>query len=310
MTGGLYPAVPDEGPIVAGGAPIFLNPTPVLNPNQNPANAILTPNLNLSPTQFSDLQGIADVRNPQGNLIVPTTDGFMAIGNNYQLGFDPSTLQGIIKPALSPDSISGPDPYSNNYVSFTGADVRLMLELAEPSSDGRRYAKQLIESTTISVSIHREVSQVRASGYINPKGFALGKRTIAGTLVMTQFTVDTLYSFLQPSNVTDGSKDTFFTKIDQLPPFNITMIFSNEYGYVSQRRLLGVKFVTDGTIYSIQDMMTEQALSWMALDFTPLLPFSMDNLYSASNALDQTTKHELSPTDLMQQSSQMGGLDI
>lgn len=304
MTGGLYPVGPDNGPIVAGGAPVILNPTPVFNPSQLVPNPSLPPNLNLSANQTTDLQSISTLRNPQGNLIVPSTDGFTAIGNGYQLGFDPDTLQGRITPALNSDSNSGnQDPFSNTYAGYTGADVRLMIELADPSSDGRRYAKQLIESTTISVSIHREVAPVRAGGYINPKGFALGKRTIAGTLILTQFTVDTLYSFLQSTNVTDGSKDTTFTKIDQLPPFNITMLFTNEYGYASQRRLLGVKFVTDGTVYSIQDMLSEQTLSWMALDFTPLMPYSMDNLYTPTNSQDQTTKHETSPSDLMAQSS-------
>ena len=70
----------------------------------------------------------------------------------------------------------------------------------------------------------------------------------------------------------DFSKDTPYFKIDQLPPFNVTILFSDEYGHASYRRLLGLEFITDGTVYSIQDMLTEQTFSYMASEFTPLLP--------------------------------------
>ena len=179
-----------------------------------------------------------------------------------------------------------------------------MIESADVGSDGRRHYKQLLEATTITVSVHREVAPVRAGGYINPKGFALGTRTIAGSLILTQFTADVMFNFLQSLNLTDGSKDTVFTKTDQLPPFNITMIFTNELGYASQRKLLGVKFVTDGVTYSIQDMLVEQMLSWMALDFTPLMPLTVDNLYTPTNAYDQTTRRERVPADAMRQQNQ------
>lgn len=307
VTSGLFPSDSTFGSVVSQGAVSGLNQTPVLNPNEDPSNATLSSALQLTPSQIQDIQSISALKNPQGNVIVPTIGGYAAIGNGYQLGLDPTTLQGRITPALNPDIVSNGNLFEN-YRSYTGSDVRLMLSLENPPS-GRPSYKQLLESTTITISVHREVAPVRAGGYINPKGFALGKRTIAGTLILTQFTVDVLYSFLQSDNITDGSKDTTFTKVDQLPPFNITMLFTNEYGYASQRSLLGVKFVTDGTVYSIQDMMTEQTLSYMALDFTPLLPINLSNLFTPVNSQDPTTKHETSPTDLIRQNSQSGNLN-
>lgn len=297
ITGGLtIGSPPNFLPLIAGGNNSSINPTPVLNPSEDPNNANLF-NLGLSPQQLADYRSIASLKDPSGQLIVPSSTGFISMGNNYNMSFDPNTLQGRITPALDPGNT---DPTQQVY---TGANVRLMIESAQDAPDGRRYAKQLLESTTISVSIHREVAPVRAGGYINPKGFALGKRTIAGTLIVTQFTVDVLLEFLQSVMQIDGSKDTLYTKVDQLPPFNITMMFTNEQGYASKRTLLGVKFVTDGVVYSIQDMMVEQTLSWMALDFTPLIPITSDNLFQPSNQYDQTTRREKSPTDLMQQVS-------
>lgn len=285
VTGGLFPVDSTFGPTVTQGGADNLNQTPVLNPIEDPKQAILSTNQGLTQDQINNLR----------------SGGTASLGAGYQIGFDPNTLQGRITPALNPNPLlGGTNLLGNHYTSYTGADVRLMISLVDPPPNSRPYIKQLIEATTITVSVHREVAPVRAGGYINPKGFALGKRTIAGTLILTQFTVDALYNFLQSANITDGSKDTTFTKVDQLPPFNITMLFTNEYGFASQRDLLGVKFVTDGTVYSIQDMMTEQTLSYMAMDYTPLLPVTLDNLFTHPSPQDRTIKHETSPFNLMQ----------
>jgi len=82
----------------------------------------------------------------------------------------------------------------------------------------------------------------------------------------------------------DLSKDTFYIKVDQLPPFNMTMLFTDEYGNASYRRVLGVDFVTDGVVYSTNDMLAEQTVSYMASDFTPLLNFEASALFNPTNA--------------------------
>lgn len=308
LTHGLSDILANFAPMVSNGAPIFLLPTPSFNFNENPNNANLSdPRLNLSPTQLSGLRnaGALQGRNPNGTITVPGPGGtIIPLGSGYQLTFDPSTTQGKVIPALTVQTASEiASAISGATQTFTGADVRLMIETSEPTADGRRYAKQLLEATTITVSVHREVVPVRASGYINPKGFALGKRTIAGTLILTQFTIDVLLEFMQDILLNDGSKDTLFSKVDQLPPFNITMIFCNEQGYASYRRLLGVKFVTDGTIYSMQDMMTEQTLSWMATDFTPLMSLNITSLFAPPDIQEPNIRSERTPMTAMSEIS-------
>ena len=99
-------------------------------------------------------------------------------------------------------------------------------------------------------------------GYINTKGWARGRRTVAGTMVLTQLSTDVLASFLTSSAFTsDLSKDSQYVKVDQLPPFNISMLFADEYGHMSYQRILGVEFVTSGNVHSIQDMLSEQTRS-------------------------------------------------
>jgi len=190
------------------------------------------------------------------------------------------------------------DKLEQGITSFTGSDLRIIVELAPGStppdpSSGNRLSKQIIECTTLTVSVHRVKSPVRALSYINPKGFARGGRTIAGTLVMTQFTLDVLYKFLQATLWNDISKDTTYVKVDQIPPLNFTMVFSDEFGNCSYRRLLGVDIIDDGTIYSMNDMFTEQTLVYQASDFTPLLPFSLSAItpgtQNRDSAKSQTT---------------------
>jgi len=67
--------------------------------------------------------------------------------------------------------------------------------------------------------------------------------------------------------------------VDPLPPFNLTLLFSNELGYASYQRLLGVSFVDDGAVYSIQDQFSERILVFLAEDFTELMPLTLSSLY-------------------------------
>jgi hypothetical protein len=232
----------------------------------------------------------AVLRDTSGNVIVPSSDGtYINLGNNHTLDFDPNSFQGKITPALSGKILDDLSLYLGDApLTYTGSDVRVMLEVADPPQRGdasRRTAKQLLECTTLSVSVHRAKSPVRAFGYVNPKGFARGSRTIAGTLVMTQFTVDVFLRFLQQVTINeDLTKDEFYSKTDQIPPLNMTLFFSNEQGFASFRRLLGVELVTDGVVHSIQDMLSEQSITYYAADLTPLMPLTMSSLYAPTEA--------------------------
>ena len=134
-----------------------------------------------------------------------------------------------------------------------------------------RVNKQLLECTTLSISINRITIPRRALGFINPKGFSNGTRTIAGSMILTQFTTDVLLRFLASTMMAEVSKDTTYTKVDQLPPMNLTLLFCDEYGYASYQRLLGVRFVMDAVVYSTSDMYTEKQITYMANDLTPLM---------------------------------------
>jgi hypothetical protein len=189
--------------------------------------------------------------------------------------------------------------------TYTGTDLRIIVDLVDAATVSNTAVPtiQLIQCSTFTVSIHREKAPVRALGYINPKGFARGKRTIAGTLILTQFTIDTLYTFLmaQQTLAHDTSKDSLYVKVDQLPPFNMTLLFADEYGDVSYRRVLGVDMVDDGVVYSTNDMYSEQTVVYSASDFTPLLtindsalftPDKLSKVFAAENTVQSYLKSQ------------------
>jgi hypothetical protein len=235
--------------------------------------------------QIMDLNGVPLSLNPN-----PSDVGSDLIIN-------PTAMNTLATPGITND-------YDNNITSYTGSDLRLIVDVVDafrPWPTSTKLTKQLIECTTITVSVHREKDAVRACSFINPKGFARGKRTIAGTLILTQFTVDVLLRFLGATLWNDTSKDSGYVKVDQLPPMDFTMVFGNEQGQCSYRRLLGVDFLTDGTIYSMNDAMTEQTISFVAADFTPLLPF---NLKCLSNNIRPSASAQLTPGDLIRANTQ------
>ena len=226
----------------------------------------------------------------QGNSqVVNSRTSTVAMGSQTLLMPDGNSA--VFSPGMAPQATPDPSDYRNRYHgedeiwrSFSGSDMRIMIELADPSGGGNSKARQLLELTTLTVSVHRVKSPVRACGYINPRGIARGSRTTAGTLILTQFTVDLMYRFLFSELTGDLSKDSLYLKPDQLPPFNLTLMLSDEYGNASYRRLLGVEVVTDGVIYSQNDMFAEQTLSYMAADFTPLLPLNRSALLKPAGA--------------------------
>jgi hypothetical protein len=230
--------------------------------------------------------------------IPPSIYTLPLIGGNA-LSFNGGGAGVIAPPLTQPQPPIGAEEVTQAY---TGSDMRVMLTLSDPTGCGQNLTRQLVELTTLTVSIHRVKSAARACGYINPRGFARHGRTIAGTMILTQFTLDVLARFLYPQLSTDLSKDSIYVKADQLPPFDLTLMFSDEYGNASYRRLLCVDIVDDGTVYSQNDMFAEQTLSYMAADFTPLLPLTQNALLNV-DPTSAAAAQQTSPSMVMPQPS-------
>jgi hypothetical protein len=264
-------------------------------------------------------QGPSVISSGQPNLAAPppavdnslpkTTDGITvtatALGGQIELQDSPQSTSLIPQAVIAPTDMGANNPTPlNAMVSYAGTNIQALIEIADNPAGTGRYAKQIVELTTVSISIHRAKSPARALGFIGAKGYARGGRTIAGTMVFTQFTQDVLREFLASNILTDLSKDTTYVKVDQLPLFNITLLYTSEYGYMSYRRLYGVDFVTDGTIYSTNDMMTEQTISYVASDMTPLMPLGQNATF-ASILGNPATSPEKTPGSVISAQNQV-----
>ena len=53
---------------------------------------------------------------------------------------------------------------------------------------------------------------------------------------------------------------------DQLPPIDLTIVFANEYGSISRMGIYGVEFVNSGMVMSIEDLLTEETVNFVARD--------------------------------------------
>ena len=215
---------------------------------------------------------------------------------------DPTTLTSALNPVTfnsTPSSLTRTQ-LPGDITLFTGSDIRLMVEVADPLGP-IRWAKQLVECSTITISVHRVKDPARSCGFIGARGYSRGGRTIAGTMVLTELGKDALFEFLAAFALRDKSKDSTIVKVDQIPPLNISLLFTNEAGYASSRRLLGVDMVTDGTVYSVNDAYSERTISYVAADFTPLMPTTIQALQNPPSASSTgSTLRETSPIDLMQ----------
>jgi hypothetical protein len=285
--------------LVSGGVPAA--PLPPVPAPSSPTYSITNiqaanPTTGLSPEDLTALQNPTFVRDVNGRIVSPSPTASIDLGQGAVLSFNSSTMDAQVLPVLDPTS-GGISVYSDTEAAFSGSSCRIIIEIPQtPSFNGSniqpRLGKQLIEASAITISTHRAKTQVRPFGYINPKGIARGSRTIAGTLILNRFTTEVLYRFLTAGLMADLSKDTFYNKIDQLPPFIFTLLFTNEQGYISSQTLYGVEFVTDGSVVSVNDILLEQTITYFATDMSPLVPLNYQNLFQPNTTQTGSTANE------------------
>jgi len=164
------------------------------------------------------------------------------------------------------------------YTSYAGVDIAALIVLPnEPTP------LELGELQTISYSLHRENTPVRTLGRVNPRGFVKGSRTIAGSMIFTQFNYYTFYRLKQFSELV--STKNVYCLADMLPPFDIVLTFSNELGSFSKMKIYGCTIVDEGTTMSVDDLITEQTYTFMARGIQPLTAYVPHGYEGARSSL-------------------------
>jgi len=174
-------------------------------------------------------------------------------------------------PSRSDVGFNSMKKYVSTNTSFSGCDIRAI-------GNANGHLKVFAELQTLSYSIHREKMPVRTLGRAYPKGYTRGPRTIAGSLIFTIFDRQALWQLVQMYRADKGlgAEQIKTPLVDQLPPFDITVTFDNEYGSHSYLRLYGIDIIDEGQSHSIDDMITENVMSYVARDIEVMSPTSAD----------------------------------
>lgn len=175
--------------------------------------------------------------------------------------------------------------YTRTYTSFSGSDITATI--------GNVVIGEL---QSIAYSVTREKAPIYTMGDPNPRSFSRGKRGIAGSLVFTVFDRDSLkavkdQSFvhahgLNSSNIHKTDTDPTGVHVDstksmddiisqwtnkrnpvytdEIPPFDITVTFLNEYGQSAALTIYGVECLNEGMGMSVDDITTERAITFVA----------------------------------------------
>lgn len=182
--------------------------------------------------------------------------------------------------------------FTQTYTSFSGVDVVAII-------GGFRIA----EIQGISYSITREKAPVYTMGSANPRSFSRGKRGIAGSMVFIMFDRNALYNLMQASQYVAHSDENAVRVIqngqsaltlnqldnnpnvvaylatpiyaDQIPPFDISLTGANEVGQIATMSIYGCEFLNEGSGISVDDIVNEQAFTYVAQDmkgWTPVQP--------------------------------------
>jgi len=189
-----------------------------------------------------------------------------------------------------PESNSVLSHFTSTYTTFSGVDITAMFD-----------DMSVMTLQGIAVSVTREKVPVYVFGKSRPVSISRGKRGIAGTLQLVLFDREALWvmyddhkyyahqdeiDWLQdPTNVAErtgavgGAAQSVLTRpdyMDQIWPFDITLLAQNEYGQGAWSSVLGVEIINEGGGISMDDLTNERQATYIAIHRTPWAPIAND----------------------------------
>lgn len=135
---------------------------------------------------------------------------------------------------------------------------------------------------SLSYQSYRDKTPVYNLGSTNIDGFAIGKRYVAGSIIKTVFLHDDMTAFLQNiakelgikhdvDSITqlklEKTRGYHHLMMDDILPFDIIIMLSSEYGAFSVSEVIyGATLINSGQVHSINDLITESTMSFVARD--------------------------------------------
>ena len=197
--------------------------------------------------------------------------------------------------------------------SYSGSDCRVFANYPDNAK-----TIELATVNTISISVYESKSPVRALGYRNVKGFTNSLRTIGGSMILTVVKDHPLRKLAKlnddnrPFSIdknTKGIVEVEGTEINRLStmlePFNLKLVYVNEVqrnikGSLNRREnnyieyavslLENIHIVNESIVSSVNDMVTEIAIQFVAENFEEFTMRSKIADVSGSDSLPYKAK--------------------
>jgi hypothetical protein len=174
------------------------------------------------------------------------------------------------------------DVQRDYHFSYSGADCRVY------ASEENGKVSSLRSLSTASVSVHEAKAPVRALGRRSVVGFTESIRTIAGSLVFVVVNDHPLAELKKNFNNRynrnysldrkDGSPHKLSTMLN---PIDLYFVYKTE---ISKRDsqgemwVKGVRFINEGIVTSVNDMVTEVVIQFVAEDIVPFYEMTSQTL--------------------------------
>ena len=169
------------------------------------------------------------------------------------------------------------------YRSIGGSSIDVILQFPYVLGKDNTSLPYIYLGSAISVSysVYRAKTPVYKLGDVTPSGFAIGKKTVAGSIVKAVMEEDEINIYLSKEaktgvlntkNIIPLTSKTFAKEYsnvmkDDLLDFNIILLFSSEYSDAfSVETIYGANIINNGQVMSSMDLFTETTMSFVAKD--------------------------------------------
>ncbi|RLA65743.1 MAG: hypothetical protein DRQ78_05005 [Epsilonproteobacteria bacterium] len=167
--------------------------------------------------------------------------------------------------------------------SIGGVSTHILLEFSREAGD--RPLLYLGSVMSLSYSVYRDKTPVFNCGSHLIDGFSIANKYVAGSLITVMYEYDEFAGFMDQIEIDQRARNEQITVAsyqnavgikefhtymrDDLIPFNIHAIFTNEYtGSTREIVIYDATFINNGQVMSIQDLITENTLQYVARDIS------------------------------------------
>lgn len=255
-----------------------------VNYEENPSDPLL--GIAANPTSAADMMIIENPRVVSRPEVVPRTDSPSSKENPYSKDKSPPKLE------LGDNIIQG----------MSGSGVQVVLEFPANDYQSSVYfvAKDIL---TVSHSVSRSKLPVTNLGEASMSGMSIGSRMVAGSIIKLFSRYDSLSTYVKTFVATRWDKlnekdkqdvSTTGTSIsfkefsdymrDDISPFNIHLVntvetllpkdYEKDASVPRVSSIIGATIINNGKVFSIENLITEETLSFIA----KTVIYSTDNL--------------------------------